>query len=335
MSKPISFFKSRQAQFENEFKQAQALCNRYTWLRVLLFLVLVASVFCEFKFDIYSYFLIPIGLGLSFYGAIIFHEKIENKRKLVGGLIDINEEELDRINLNLSQFDDGSAFTISNHPYQDDLDILGKHSAFQLINRCEIDDSKALLAEWLSHPADKDTIEKRQEAIKELSAKTDWTQTFQASTRLAMAQKKKREPEVSGKQIIDWASQKSTPLNAPLWKISALILSLIFIVVGVLVILGILSHTYISPLVLVNVIVLSFGIRHLNALSKGLDKSFYVIQSYATAMETIEKESFSSDLLNDVKSKLIAEVQLQRAISESCQYQLQTQCKSKHVLCAN
>ena len=306
MSKQDILFESRKTQFQNQFNKAKTISQRYTWLRVLLFLGLVTSLFFEFKFDFQTYFVIPIGIGLSFYVAIVFHQKSENKSKLLDGLIHINEEEIQRVNLQLSHFEDGSVFAISNHLYQDDLDILGKHSAFQLINRCEIDDSKALLAEWLSHPADKDSIEKRQEAIKELSAKTDWAQTFRASTRLAMAQKKKREPEVSGKQIIDWASQKSTPLNAQLWKILALILSGIFIVIGVLVILGILPHTYIYPLVLVNMIVLSFGIRHLHALSKGMDKSYYVIQSYATALEAIEKESFTSAPLVDLKNKLIS-----------------------------
>ncbi|MBK7095031.1 MAG: hypothetical protein IPH57_08285 [Saprospiraceae bacterium] len=56
------------------------------------------------------------------------------------------------------------------HPYSGDLDIFGKYSLFNRINRTITYEGQEILANWLGFPEKlPETILKRQAAIKELS----------------------------------------------------------------------------------------------------------------------------------------------------------------------
>src|SRR5690606_26240921 len=62
-----------------------------------------------------------------------------------------------------------------------DLDVFGKNSLFQLLNRCTTESAKRLLADWLNSAASIEEIVSRQEAVKELVPLLDWRQEFQSS----------------------------------------------------------------------------------------------------------------------------------------------------------
>ena len=107
--------------------------------------------------------------------------RLERRYKLQLFLKKINEIEVECLNRNYAQLPDGSNFIDQNHSYAYDLDIFGRKSIFQVINRTSIAEGTNKLASMLLTPLkDKAEIIDRQKAIAELSELIDFRQNFQA-----------------------------------------------------------------------------------------------------------------------------------------------------------
>ncbi|GGH27084.1 DNA mismatch repair protein [Dyadobacter endophyticus] len=152
----------------------------YTRLAIFLITGILIMLFAA------SGWIIPV-LGTAITGAVLFvltlrkYNRIAAGKKQADFLIQINEAELLRISNNLSAFPTGSEFLDRNHDYAADLDVLGHHSLYQLLNRTTTESGARLLAHWLTAPADRQTIAARQQAVRELAPKLDWRQEFQVS----------------------------------------------------------------------------------------------------------------------------------------------------------
>ncbi len=95
-------------------------------------------------------------------------------------LIHLNKEETDILDHHYLHRETGEQFNPPIHAYANDLDIFGKASIYQFINRCTSEQGKNLLAEHLLAAQSTSFINQQQEAVKELSGKTSWMQQFLA-----------------------------------------------------------------------------------------------------------------------------------------------------------
>jgi len=96
-------------------------------------------------------------------------------------LIRINQHELDAMQQNLHNYDDGQIFADPSHAYASDLDLFGASSLYQFISRCHAEQSKKLLSGYLKESIAVSTINERQKSAKELSENQDYCQNLQAS----------------------------------------------------------------------------------------------------------------------------------------------------------
>ena len=80
-------------------------------------------------------------------------------------------------------FPEGNQHIPADHLYANDLDIFGKASLFQYLNRTTSEMGSSQLAGYLQFPAEPDLILQRQIAVKELSNKIEWIQDLQAKGR--------------------------------------------------------------------------------------------------------------------------------------------------------
>ncbi|AHM61752.1 DNA mismatch repair protein MutS domain-containing protein [Flammeovirgaceae bacterium 311] len=125
-------------------------------------------------------------LALLFVSPFIFaylvkqHRKYKERWGLDQILVDINRQELQRLQHKFEGMPTGQEHYMALHTYHPDLDILGRHSLFQLINRAATPGGESMLAYWLSTPAAPQNIATRQEAVKELKPLLDWRQQFAA-----------------------------------------------------------------------------------------------------------------------------------------------------------
>ncbi|PSL23591.1 MutS-related protein [Dyadobacter jiangsuensis] len=152
----------------------------YTRLTIFLMTGILIMLFAA------SGWIIPVVLTAAI-GATWFaftlrrYNLLTADKKRVEFLLQINEAELLRMHNDLSTFPTGAQFLSRRHDYAADLDVFGHHALFQLLNRTTTGSGERLLADWLSAPADRQTITGRQAAVRELADKLDWRQKFQAS----------------------------------------------------------------------------------------------------------------------------------------------------------
>src|SRR5690606_29599234 len=94
-------------------------------------------------------------------------------------LVEINETELMVASRNFRHLPDGSRFMDPEHPYSHDLDLFGRGSFFQYINRTALKQGKEVLAEIFLNDSPGD-ISGKQQAIRELADRSQWRPRFWA-----------------------------------------------------------------------------------------------------------------------------------------------------------
>ena len=151
------------------------------WLRLLIVIAILFLIYhLFFNSSLLTWLLVAAGIATFLYVISI---DTDNSEKIGGleRLLKINIDELAVINGNYYNREDGIAFLPAEHPYAADIDLFGRASIYQYINRCTSEQSKKLLASLLLHSSEKDTVNERQQAARELSLHTEWRQQLQSS----------------------------------------------------------------------------------------------------------------------------------------------------------
>ncbi len=165
----------------SEIKRYEALINRYSVLRLI---VIVAGIFLFYQslnVD-QSWFpvLVVFTVIVMFSFLVRQQNRFERKRDYYKDLGAVYSNETNSITDRKNIYKDGSEWADDLHPYTSDLDVFGRKSLFELINRCATVLGNATLAGWLLKRAPAQTIRERQDAVEELSLKEDWKHNFQA-----------------------------------------------------------------------------------------------------------------------------------------------------------
>lgn len=195
MFEPLAFYNQEKKQFE---KQRDVLSKKTKFLsitRLGLFLLVVPAAYYSFENKVLFAGIITSTI-IAFIFLVLRHQHLRNNRKLCEQLIKINEVEIDALNGNYSSFPQGSEFIDTNHYYSGDIDLFGKGSFFQYINRAANASGREALAKLLLENSNDDILS-RQEVIKELSGKITWRQRFLALAKMVRV-------ETDHKTIISW-----------------------------------------------------------------------------------------------------------------------------------
>ena len=138
MTNPLEIYKQQIAKHSTELKKLEKLSRLFSWLRLLT----MASFFVCLWLIWASGAIILLPAAVLFIVSFFFiltkhlnnNDAIENLKRLIG----ISETEIKVLNHHFTDLPDGSDFTdkSENHEYANDLDIFGRASVFQYINRC-------------------------------------------------------------------------------------------------------------------------------------------------------------------------------------------------------
>ncbi|MDA3880148.1 MAG: hypothetical protein PF436_07165 [Prolixibacteraceae bacterium] len=167
----------------------------------ILSLVRLVAFLCML---VLPFVLIPInsyvGIAVSLFMLVLFlfsvkrYQKIQLAKKFEENVEQINKNEIDALEHQFSVFDQGDEFIDPGHINSYDLDIFGKGSLFQFLNRTVTISGKKFLAETFLNPlADKSKIIKRQGFVKELTQEVEWRQSFMAQGMLFAGKEDERE----------------------------------------------------------------------------------------------------------------------------------------------
>ncbi len=182
MHEKITIFEERKSETLASHAATQSKHKAISWYRVLAFVVTVILVIGLVNSENYS---LATGMALTFiilFGILInFHNRIKRKRDYYLRLAQINQDEIRRLQHDFEGFDDGADFMDEKHAYAWDLDIFGRNSLFQLLNRTGSRTGRRMLGRWMLEAAPKEVIKQRQRAVQELISLIGWRQRLEVS----------------------------------------------------------------------------------------------------------------------------------------------------------
>lgn len=178
---PENHYTERLSLTAGQLQQVKKQIFRISMLRLALFIAGIAGVYFFFN----QTTLLIAGICLTFLPFFILvkvHNRLFIRKEWLETQARIIQEELQALSGDYSSFEDGKEYVNPEHPYSFDLDIFGRRSLFQSINRTCTFFGKVRLAEWLqNHLHEKASIEKRQEMVREISEHTLFREQFRVT----------------------------------------------------------------------------------------------------------------------------------------------------------
>lgn len=178
---PENHYTERLSLTEGQLQQVKKQIFRISMLRLALFIAGIAGLY--FFFNQTTLLIVCICLTfLPLFILVKIHNRFFIRKEWLETQARIIQEELQALSGDYSSFEDGKEYVNPEHPYSFDLDIFGRRSLFQSINRTCTFFGKVRLAEWLqNHLHEKTSIEKRQEMIREISKHTLFREQFRVA----------------------------------------------------------------------------------------------------------------------------------------------------------
>jgi len=289
-----AFYTLKITNYKAKVKALKSQLRQLSLLRLLVFLSVIAAVYFFFS----SYIiLLPTGIiGIAlFLFLLVKYTNKKDELNLCKALLQINEEEL-RISSGDFHFkNEGLEFQDANHDFCLDIDLFGRGSFFQNLDRTATQNGALELSETLK-ANDISNIKQRQEAIKELSTKTDWRQNFQATASLIHT-------EHSTESVVKWLDNYKPKL--PKYAVGlTYAFSVLSIITIVLAIFKIIVPSSVGYLLLVGIAISGIFLKSINNLAVYTSKIKDTFKQYAALLDAIETENFTSELLIE-KQQLI------------------------------
>jgi MutS domain V len=246
-------------------------------------------------------------LGIAAFAFIVFlilvkiYDKVSKRMAFYEKIKDINIDELSYLNDGELHFEDGSEFVNPSHSYSYDLDIFGKRSLFQHINRTANSIGKEKLAHYFLFDFNKKEILYNQEAIKELTEMVDWRQRFYAIGLL-----NPDSPETA-KHLIQWF-QTSVKTISPLVRVLCYIfpIALTASIVGFVLTDDDLFYNLIKLFAFLNLSIAGLFFKEIREEVEILGKLFKTIDNYSQLIQLIENQVFTSEKLKILRGSLLS-----------------------------
>ncbi|MBT1697167.1 hypothetical protein KK083_09795 [Fulvivirgaceae bacterium PWU4] len=292
----LSFYADRRSAFASQLQKISTHINIVSNARLLIAIVFVGVLYFGFTYHALLY-LLPV-LIVVFTVLISRHGKLFQQRQHLQNLVKINQYEQQAAGGDVSAFGTGAEFTDTHHPYAHDLDMFGTGSVFQFVNRCNTLIGKSKFAMRLMNPLlSSDAIVKNQQAIRELSEKTEFRQHFQAAGMEMEELPRDRE------QLLAWAKEPSFLFGKVAYRI---VLTAVPVITLALVA-GTFFFSFLRPFAVLTAAFqwafLGFHIKKVNAFHEYISRKKNILQKYATLLHYLQGERFTSPLMTGLAEK--------------------------------
>ncbi len=305
MKDPKKSYKKRVDYYTLESDKLLKTINYISYLRLVIAAIVITSGVFYFNNmrDYISLGLSLLGIGLFIY-VVIFYNKLSFKYNFMTVLKQINETSLNRLENQWHKFEDtGEEFVDDSHSFTYDLDIFGRNSLFQWINTTFTYTGRIKLADILTKSCtSKEEIENRQNAIEELAKKRWWRQRLQAEGLLVLEQKKDEDI----KELLSWATETNSIYSKSWTSIIITLLPIITVITLLLSLFtGAISIIIPSILLFSQFMALFFSAGSMSKEFELLYKYKDSIKTYKNILKHIEKGSFRSSYLKNLKESLV------------------------------
>lgn len=294
MPTPGSIYSEFISRYTTDLKAIKTQLFWSSMLRLVVFLAIAFSVYFFWSST-------RIVIGSVILGIVIFlilvtrHSKIQYKKAKLKALLQLNETELQVLEREFSNLPTGDQYKNPEHEFSQDIDIFGKHSFFQYLNRTALAEGEENLAAKLTSNSI-DHIESKQEAIQELAEKVELRQNFTADAILVNT-------ETKANSIVNWITNYKT--FVPKWMSwFPKVFSVISLVVITAYFFNIISGAQLLLWFVIGLGITGAFLKRINELSSHVSHAQSTFQQYFKLLKLIEDAEFNSELLKSFQSKI-------------------------------
>ncbi|MEC8831128.1 MAG: DNA mismatch repair protein MutS, partial [Bacteroidota bacterium] len=241
------------------------------------------------------YVLLPLGIILFLFLVTRF-SIVKRHKEYLQRLVEINTKELEVMDRKFQHLPDGKEFLQPEHPYAQDLDLFGRGSFYQYVNRTVLMQGREVFSGLLLAGNPKE-IAKKQEAIQELSKLPEWRQHFSALAG-------ETQPKVTPKVVSDW--MKNHKIFTPKWAgMVPLIFTLLSIAFIFLAFSGWVPESLVLFWYFIGVGIVGLYAKKIIGFTMKVSEAQDTIQQHQRLISELEGRTFSSELLKELQNKLI------------------------------
>ena len=288
MLNPIKYYNQQRTELDDKSKIFRKKLINLGVLRFVTFLTTIIAVY--FTFNNTPLVLVFGFLGFSSFSFLVIKFiNLKREKAIIDIKIEINTLEIDVLQGNFHHLETGKEFIDTTHFYSNDIDLFGKGSFFQFMNRTATLEGKKNVAAILTSN-DIRGIDAKQAVIKELSNKVAWRQHFSALARLITVKD-------SSKTILAWIENYKAILPRYLGRIQV-IFSIVSVLLIGLISFEILSFTILTTWFFIGLFITSRYLKKTNNLYSEAGKAKETFIQYHQLLNEIEKETFvAKDLI--------------------------------------
>ena len=303
MKKLVHFYTEEKQRLETELKATKNKLANLSILRLIVFVLTSAGIY--FLFDTLRIVGVIGAVGVIVFGILLIkYLDAKESKKLLITKIKINETEIRVLEGNFSFLKTGEEFIDPTHVYSNDIDLFGRGSFFQYINRTSTQQGAKELAKTITENHIL-SIDKKQEVLKELSQKVAWRQHFSALASLVTTR-------YSTKEILDFIQNYSTVFSIIVSKLP-IVFSLISIVLIALVSFAIIPFSILILWVFIGLGITALFFKKTQEIYVQADKAKATFKQYYLLLQEIENRKFSSAKLQE-KQQIIQSEKLQASV---------------------
>ena len=293
---PVAVYKKRIDEQSVENESLKTKKSTIASSRFFIMIAIVASFYYIKPYSLSYAIITIIILIVIFLRLVVLSTRNNNKMSNLDLLLNINNQELQIASGKYNKQPDGIEMLPAIHDYAHDLDIFGRASIYQYVNRTTSDQGHQKLSGWLLHPSGHTAIKERQEAVKELTDQYIWRQQLHA---YGLANKVTSNTQ---QRITNW-QQEPDRFMGKNWKwirfiFPAFILSALGCTLA-----GLLPSPIFFGLFFIFLVVGLLISRRVNPIYLQLDKIVKQAETMSYSMAWIEKHSFDASLLRSIKSQ--------------------------------
>lgn len=305
-----------QARLQQHTKQAEALGERSKLLsnfRGLSFGVMVISAVGWMTSQSAAWPVSTLLAGAVFGALIVAHSRVLAREDMALRWRQVNSDALERVSGAFKELAlDGAEFRNPIHPYADDLDLFGKASLFQLINRAQTKFGQSRLAAFLMNRCPAAELAQRQAAVKELSPLLDVRQNLEAlalhsatplgESRVDAAGKSRAGKAVDLEPLLAWAEAEPKLIRQPWLVIVATALPILTCAwIGYAFFRGWHAITWIGPLVVHGVLLMTAQ-SYVGAVFAAVSSHQGAFLRFGPMLELLESARFQSSALVELQN---------------------------------
>ena len=292
-------YQSRHLKYSTERDHISKKIRKYGLFRIAFFLFWLVGIYISTESS-WAVFGTTMLIGAMVFAYLVRMHSLYHRRKaILDQLVRINREEEDVMEWNYGALDDGKEYLQKDHLFSYDLDLFGRGSLFQYVNRTSTISGKNRLAAMLGYiEKGKQEIINRQEAIAELSPLLDWRQDF----RVLGLMVEESSDDVAGLQA--WVGS-APDFKAVFFKILIILVPLINVLVFTMSLVGVITFWHFLAYLVIPLMFAGIKHRKVNLKHNMLGRKYQVLKKYAGLFKMIEEQNFSSGRMADKQEELI------------------------------